>query len=324
MLIDPTLCAYPPANVTLLRDGEATQATIRQALADLAAQTNDDATVLIYLSCHGSQITSGPYAGEYLLPVDTQYSSDQLLAASSLAGSEFATALQAILAHKLLVILDCCHASGIGTLKDASTAQVKTGLSTAYYDRLISGQGRAILVSSDANEPSHILAGATHSLFTQHLLAGLRGGIPSDDGLIRVFDLFEYIQPHVTGDHPRQHPIFKADLRNNFPVALRLAGQAKAAARDDEGYVYDAYLSFVDQEPDAKWVWETLVPALEAVNLRIAISGVVQELGVALVIGTERALRQSKRTILVLSPRYLADNLVDFENVLAQTMGWMF
>lgn len=96
-------------------------------------------------------------------------------------------------------------------------------------------------------------------------------------------------------------------------MALRLAGQPKAPARDDEG--------FVDQEPDAAWVWTTLVPTLEKVGLRIAISGVVQEAGVARVVETERAIRQSKRTVVVLSPQYLADNLTDFENVLAQTMG---
>ena len=45
-LIDPHLCAYPPENVTLLLDGQATQAAIRQALTDLANKIDDDATVL--------------------------------------------------------------------------------------------------------------------------------------------------------------------------------------------------------------------------------------------------------------------------------------
>lgn len=104
-------------------------------------------------------------------------------------------------------------------------------------------------------------------------------------------------------------------------MALRLAGQPKAPAQTVDGFVYDAYLSFADCEPDATWVWTTLVPALEKAGVRVAISGVVQEPGVALVVETERAIRQSKRTVIVLSHAYLADHMTEFENVLAQSMG---
>jgi len=166
-----------------------------------------------------------------------------------------------------------------------------------------------------------VLPGAANSLFTQHLLAGLRGGIASDDGLIRIFDLFEYLQPRVTGDQPNQHPIFKAELEENFPVALYRGGQKGVVPRDEQGFRYDAYVSYVDREPDAAWVWEALVPRLEGAGLRVAVSGDVEEPGVARVMNIERGIRQSKRTIVVLSPAYLEDNMADFENVLGQTMG---
>lgn len=321
VLIDPKLCAYPPENVTLLLDGQATQAAIRQALITLAAQTDTDSTVLLYISSHGAQIATGAFADEYLLPVDTQITSEQQLAATAIAGAEFAAALKAIPARKLLVVLDCCHAAGIGILKDVTSAQVKDGLSPAIYQRLASGQGRSVLASADRDEKSYILPGARNSLFTQHLLAGLRGGVTSKDGLIRLFDLFEYVQPKVTADHPAQHPVFKADLRDNFPVALRLAGQPKAPEQTADGFLYDAYFSFVDREPDAAWVWAKLIPELEKAGLRVAISGVVQAPGVDLVVETERAIRQAKRTVVVLSTAYLADHMANFENVLVQTMG---
>jgi len=41
----------------------------------------------------------------------------------------------------------------------------------------------------------------------------------------------------------------------------------------------------------------------------------------ARVVNIERGIRQSKRTVIVLSEIYLLDNTADFENVLAQTMG---
>ena len=43
--------------------------------------------------------------------------------------------------------------------------------------------------------------------------------------------------------------------------------------------------------------------------------------GVARVVSMERGIRQARRTVLVLSPAYLADNMAEFENVLAQTLG---
>lgn len=107
--------------------------------------------------------------------MDARYASSQSLAQTAISGAEFSAALRAIAARKLVVILDCCHAGGIGQPKDASSAP-DIGLSEAYLDTLKGGRGRVILASSRSNELSWILPGASHSLFTSHLLAGLRGG----------------------------------------------------------------------------------------------------------------------------------------------------
>lgn len=320
LLVDQNHCAYPPQNVQLLLEDQATQAGIRQGLANLAQRADQDATVFIYFSGHGGQIASG--TGAYLLPVDTRYPSDEALALSAISGVEFTNALNAIQARKVIVAFDCCHAAGIGSPKDALAAPTfKAGLPDSYYDALKSGRGRVILSSSRSNEYSYVLAGARFSIFTTHLLAGLRGGVVSRDGMIRIFDLFEYLQPRVTAAHPSQHPIFKAEVEENFPVALYLGGKAPDASVDQDDYRYDAYISYVDADADAAWVWETLAPRLEAAGLRVAVSGDVEEPGVARVVTIERGIRQAKRTVLVLSNAYLASHLADFENILAQTLG---
>jgi hypothetical protein len=320
LLVDQNHCAYPPQNVQLLLEEQATQAAIRQGLASLAQRTDQDSTVFIFFSGHGGQILSGSAAGAYLLPVDTRYPSDDALATSAISGTEFTNALNALLARKVVVAFDCCHAAGIGSPKDAATAPTfKAGLPDSYYDALKSGRGRVILASSRSNEYSYVLAGAQLSLFTTQLLAGLRGGIVSRDGMIRIFDLFEYLQPRVTAAHPSQHPIFKAEVEENFPIALYLGGQAAAASLHQEDYRYDAYISYADA--DAAWVWKTLAPSLEEAGLRLAVSGDVEEPGVARVVTIERGIRQAKRTVLVLSDAYLASHIADFENILAQTLG---
>jgi hypothetical protein len=338
LLIDPQHCGYPAENVRLLLDGQATQAAIRRALAELAVRGDADSTAFFYISGHGGRIESGPNAGEYLLPVGADVEKDAdgrvkldkdgkpiLVVNTAISSAELAEALEAIKARKTVVIFDCCHSAGltkgVGDVVDVEALGIKSGFSDDYYAKLAVGRGRAILASSRNTEYSYVLPGAENSLFTQHLLAGLCGGIPSDDGLIRIFDLFEYLQPKVTADQPKQHPIFKAKLEENFPVALYLGGQKGVVPKVEGDFRYDAYISYVDKDPDTTWVWDTLVPHLEDANLRVAVSGDVEAPGAARVVNIERGIRQAKRTVIVLSEAYLADHMADFENVLAQTMG---
>jgi len=321
LLIDPSMCGYQPGNVTLLRDQDATQAAIRQALADLSTRANTDSTVFFYISSHGGRVESGPAAGEYLLPVDTNYSSSESVAQTAISGAEFTTALRAITARKVLVAFDCCHSGGIGQPKDALAPAIKAGFSEGYYDQLKSGKGRVILASSRDDEYSWVLPGAPNSLFTQQLLAGLRGGIASEDGLIRIFELFEYIQPRITAAQQNQHPIFKGELEENFPVALYVGGKKGVVPKTEDGYKYDVYLSYSEKEPDATWVWETLLPQFEQAGLKVAVSDDVAELGVARVVNIDRGMQQARRTLAILSPSYMQNNMAQFESVLGQTMS---
>jgi Caspase domain/TIR domain len=321
MLIDPNLCGYQPDNVTLLRDQDATQAAIRQALAGLSARASADSTVFFYISSHGGRVEAGPAAGEYLLPVDTDYTSNEAVARTAISGAEFTEALRAIPARKVLVAFDCCHSGGIGQPKDALAPAIKAGFSESYYDQLKSGKGRVILASSRDNEYSWVLPGAANSLFTQQLLAGLRGGIASEDGLIRIFDVFEYIQPRITAAKQDQHPIFKGELEENFPVALYVGGKKGVVPKTEDGYKYDVYVSYTDKDPDATWVWDTLLPKLEQAGLKVAVSGDSGDPGVARVVNIERGITQSRRTILALSANYVNDNMAAFENQMAQTMS---
>jgi hypothetical protein len=90
---------------------------------------------------------------------------------------------------------------------------------------------------------------------------------------------------------------------------------------DEKDFRYDVYISYVDEDPDSTWVWDTLLPRLEQAGLRTAVSGDVDIPGVARLINMENGITQSKRTIIVLSETYLADNMAEFENLLVQRMG---
>ena len=320
LLVDPNCGGYSVANVKLLLDGEATRDNIRAALKALALHSDQGSTVFFYISSHGGRIESGAYAGEYLLPVDTVYSSPESIAQTAISDEEFSQALSAIPAGKVLVVFDCCHSGGIGYIKDATVPAIKA-LSASYYEKLQEGKGRVILAASDSAEYSYVMPGDENSLFTKHLLAGLRGGIASDDGLIRIFDLYEYLQPAISREQPMQHPLFISRIRENFPVALRLGGEKSRVLVDSEGFRFDAYISYVDKPPDSDRVWDILMPRLQDAGLRVAVSGDVDQPGVERVVGVERGIQQAKRTIVLLSEAYLADNMAEFENVVGQTMG---
>ena len=323
LLIDPQYCGYAVANVKLLLDGQATQVEIRQTLANLAQNTNQDDAVFFYLSSHGGRIESGPFAGEYLLPVDTMYTSDESIARTAVSGAEFTEAVRAIPARKVVVVFDCCHAGGIGQPKEALAPELKS-LPESYYDTLKSGRGRVIFASSRSTESSFVLPNAANSLFTQHLLSGLKGGAPGPGGVIRIFDIFNYVQPKVTEAQPHQHPIFKCEVEENFPIALYLGGKAPAplpAAPPSAEFPYDVFISYRQQEPDKTWVRKTLQKRLEAEGLRVFIDYRDFRLGAPLVLEMARAVEQSRYTLSVLSPPYLESNFTEVENVLAEHLG---
>jgi hypothetical protein len=318
-LVDPAVGAYDPTNVRLLRDEQATGAALRAALADLARVADDRSTVFVYFSGHGGRLESEPAAGDYLLPVDATYPDEAALAASALSAAEFTAALRAVRARKLVVVLDCCHAGGIGEAKD-----FKGGLSGGTLQQLQAGLGRVVLASSRGAEASWVQPGETHSLFTKHLLAGLRGGVPAPDGLVRVFDLFHYLQPRVTADQPNQHPVLKAEVEENFPIALSLGGQARApaaAAPAADGYRYDVFLTYRDREPDRSWARKVLLPRLEAQGVRVCIDHRDFRLGQPRVKATEEAVQASRYTLSVLTAAYLDNQLAELGGLLAEYLG---
>jgi hypothetical protein len=259
------------------------------------------------------------------------YDADHIVA-TAISGQQLTTALRAIRARKLVVIFDCCHAGGLGQPKDADTPVLKAGLPDSYYDQLQTGTGRVIMASSRGSELSYIMQGARNSLFTEHLLNALRGGAPGSDGLIRIFSVFEYVQPRVT-PVAAQHPVFKADVESNFPIALRLGGEKAPVGTQggggeksqvsavDDAPPFEAYVSFVDKGADASFVRGKLLPALRKAKIKVAISSDVELLGVSRVVNVNRGIEQAKRTIIILSQAFLEDYWSLFEQSVTQTIG---
>ena len=223
LLNAPGRCAYPPEQVTLLTEAAATRQAILDGLDMLAERTDRQSTVVVYFSGHGYRVSSAMGASYFLLPHNYDLSD---LPGTCISGQTFTQKLRAIDVQKLLVLLDCCRAGGIGEPKSPGLTFVKSPLPSEVETILAEGEGRVIIASSREDEVS--FAGTPHSAFTVALLESLSGkGVDQKDGYVRVSDLALHareVVPQRTGG--KQHPTIKFHQADNFAVAY-YAGGAK-------------------------------------------------------------------------------------------------
>lgn len=214
LLRDAQIGGYDPSRVEVLLDEAANAQAIRDAFERLVAKSRIDETTLIYFSGHGAR---RPAPGLLAHDLDDEGEHPTLIGRDELGG-----VLSRLMSDRIIVILDACHAGAAATLKDSLTD--KTGIGVADLTALAQGAGRAILSSSTGEQPSVVLPGDANSLFTRHLLAGLRGAAFGDGPTIGVLDLYTYANAAVRRDRPTQTPVLKADLSHNIPLALRPDG----------------------------------------------------------------------------------------------------
>lgn len=83
-------------------------------------------------------------------------------------------------------------------------------------------------------------------------------------------------------------------------------------------FAYDAFVSYC--HADLAWVRDVLVARLEAARCRVCIDYRDFRPGASSVLEMERAVMQSRKTLVVLTPEYLDSEWTSFESVLAQTL----
>ena len=207
--------------------------------------TSGDTTALIYYTGHGWRNEDGASKGYYLIPYDMRGGA---IPARALRAEDFAAGISEIHPQRLLVILDCCHAGGMGikqalsestegdfaaapvTLFGSEAVAVDTSDGAKGLESLARGSGRAVLSSSRGDQPSYIRRDHTLSIFTYHLIEALIGHACPAEGAqeVLVSDIVSHVWRHVprssTADWGKdQEPDYQ--LTGNFPVALLLGGQ---------------------------------------------------------------------------------------------------
>lgn len=317
VLRDPGACGYDPANVVLLQESDATRDQILDELDRLAHRAGPDATALVYFSGHGG---SWPDGDSYLMPIEGDWGSPDRLDATAISSRLLGDRLAAIRAERLTVILDCCHAAGLAQPRDVHATWVPQ-IDDSALDRLAAGRGRVVMAAARSDGAAYVLAGARHGLFTEHLIAGLRGAAGGSDGAVRVLDLYHHVQRNVIARFPDQRPVLKAELEDNYPVArcpTARPGLTGATAPGD--FVYDVLLVYAPDDRDRAWA-RVFLQLLEERGVRVCTEDLDAELGSHRLLELERLVSTSRFTLPVLTPRFSAGRFQELQTVLAQQLG---
>ena len=80
---------------------------------------------------------------------------------------------------------------------------------------------------------------------------------------------------------------------------------------------YDVFISY--SHKDEAWVRDVLLTRLEAQGLRVCIDSRDFDIGLASIVNMERAVERSRRTLLVLTPNWVASEWTGFESLMVQT-----
>jgi len=321
VLRDPASCGYDPANVTLLQESEATRARILDEHERLGRRAGPNATALVYFSGHGGHLP-GDGGDVYLMPVDGEWGSEDRLETTAISSRLLGDKLAAIRAERLTVILDCCHSAGLAQTRDVSAPVWVPEIADDALGRLACGRGRVVMAAARGDSPAYVMTGARYGLFTEHLIAGLRGAAGGVDGLVRVLDLYHYVQRNVVDRCPAQRPVLKTELEDNYPVAqcqgIRRVLDAPSPSKD---FAYDVLVIHPPADRDRTWAQSTLIRLLEERGVRVCTEGLDFQLGRARLLEVERTVTTSRFTLPVLTPRFSAGQLQELQTLMAQQVG---
>lgn len=181
-----------PGNVKLLQGRPLAELFAALEWAKTEAKADKQTLLFVYLSAHAT-------AEEGLLP-----------GAEQVRWKELKRRITATGAKARVTIIDACQSSGV-----IETAAKEAPAFTIEAEDLLTVQGDAFITSSASTEPSLEAGQLRGSVFTQHLLAGLRGAADvTQDGQISLDEAYRFAYERTAAGESGQHP----------GLAVRLSG----------------------------------------------------------------------------------------------------
>ena len=147
----------PNLDAELIVDASATVESVRRVFEETLGRADEEDTVIISLSCHGSR-------DHRIALHDTDLGR---LADTTIPMAELAQTFRASKAKVILCILDCCFSGG-APARVIEDSPVLRDLDSPLAE--IAGAGRILIAASNVNEPALELPGGGHGLLTSAIL----------------------------------------------------------------------------------------------------------------------------------------------------------
>ncbi|NJM05970.1 caspase family protein [Candidatus Gracilibacteria bacterium] len=218
-LRDPAFAAYPPGQVRLLCDAEATRQGLLQALTTLGEGSGPADTALIMFTGHGAMSDDGLY---YLASSDTQFTAERnVVSKTGVSIADLKQVVAKLPAGRVLLVINACFSGNVtgSVIPDRFSTEI-----------VRSSEGRAIITASKSDQLSHFDTTREHSFFGQALIDGLRGvGSNAASGYVGLYELYQQIYTAVTRNaqqrRQQQEPALTVlQAVGPFPIALYPGG----------------------------------------------------------------------------------------------------
>lgn len=183
--------------------------TVGTAIGDFYRDCRGDDLTLIYFTGHGQKDSEGR-----LHIVLTDSRQDNLLF-TALPAAQIDQVISECVSRRKILILDCCYsgayASGYTPKADDSVHALEQ----------FGGRGLTVLTASDSLGYSWEASEGSGSVFTRHLVEGIREGTAdlNGDGDITLDELYLYVHDRVVEELPKQRPQLKDNIDGRTVVA---------------------------------------------------------------------------------------------------------
>jgi uncharacterized caspase-like protein len=216
---------FPKTNVSMLLDEKATRRRIMEEFLSYESLDPDD-RLLFFFAGHGATVEGARGSIGYLVPVDGRVADKSTL----IRWDELTRDADIIPAKHLLFIMDACY-SGLAIQRTSSAGERR------FVTDMLQRRSRQVITAGKADEVVADGGGPAggNSIFTGHLLEGLRGGAANEAGVITASDLMSYAYQRVSRDPAsRQTPHFgHIDGDGEFILLTPDDAQTKAGEGSD-------------------------------------------------------------------------------------------
>lgn len=217
-----THAGFKDSDIGYLENENATVENVRAAVDLFLERARENDLVFLFVAGHGTQDPFDPKS-LYLVLHDSKVTNMPRTALNMVELQSLFT--NRLRAKRMVILIDACHSGGVDPGPTTSVRQLDRAANntfTIYAEKLFSGEGRALLTSSDVNELSEEGKkwGNGHGVFTWAILEGLRGVADVNrDHVVTTGELFDFVSNKVSEEtNGRQNPRALPGTNRDFPL----------------------------------------------------------------------------------------------------------